>query len=591
MKLLFSFILYILILPLFFVQCKNVLDIGPENIIQDEDLFSDESGVDAYLASLYNDMPIEDFNLQPAGGYFCHISGEALNCAADDKNHIGNGTSLQWFRYDAVRNVNNFLLKLPAYPFDEAKKKHWLGEARFIRAYYYFALVKRYGGMPLITEPQHFDGTNLEVLKVPRNKEKELWDFVGKELDTASRLLNPVSVRGRANKYTAYALKSRAMLYAASIAKYGTVQLGGILGIPMAEANDYWQQAYDAAKMVMDSKQYSLYNKQPDKTENFIALFLDANNPEAVLTKVFKYPEKGHSYDRNVLPFGVRSAEGYGGRVGPTLEAVEQFEYIDDDDGRLRLTDQAGNPVRYTNPLDLFAGKDPRLAATVIFPFDQWKGTVIDVQAGLIHRGVTITTNNYNSKYDSVTKTIGNTGFQIIGLNGLGGGTELSLSGFHVRKYLNPQLTPSTALTNYSDQQYIDIRYAEVLLNYAEAAVELGKIPDAKTAINLVRGRAGIRLLDDGEVTRNRVRRERMNELAFESHRYWDLRRWRIGESVISNTRFTALQPFKVLEDNTFIFRAAKVGLPKTWETKINYERIEPGEITKNPKLVQNPLY
>lgn len=592
MKQIFSFILSIAFLLLFFVQCKKVLDVAPDNIIQDDDLFSSESGVEAYMASLYNAMPIEDFNLQPSGRYFSHISGEALHSAGSDQNNIGNGVSLQWFRYDAVRNVNNLLIKLPGHTFPEAKAKNWLGEARFIRAYYYFALVKRYGGMPLITIPQNFDGSNLEELKIPRNKEKELWDFVGKELDTAAMLLGASSDRGRANRYTAYALKSRAMLYAASIAKYGTVQLDGILGIPAGDANTYWQLAYDAAKKVIDDNKYSLYKKLPDKTENFTALFLDAaNNPEAVLTKVFKYPDKAHSYDRNVLPFSVRSTQGFGSSIGPTLETVEQFEYINNDDGKLKIKDGIGNPIKYNSPLDIFIDKDPRLAATVIFPFARWKDTEIEVQAGLIHQGVTITTNNYNSRYDSVSKTVGNSGFRIIGQNGLGGGTELSLTGFYIRKYLNPKLTPSSALTNYSDQQYIDIRYAEVLLNYAEAAVELGKIPDARIAINLVRDRAGIRLLTDAELTRDRVRRERMNELAFESHRYWDLRRWRIGESIINNTKFTALQPFKVLEDNTYIFRIAPVGLAKTWETKINYERIDPGEITKNPKLVQNPLY
>jgi hypothetical protein len=191
----FSFVISLLFI--FLVRCKNVLDIAPENIIQDDQLFSSETGVEAYMASLYNAMPIEDFTLQPSGRYFPHISGEALH-SGGDRNDIGNGTSLQWFRYDFIRNVNNFLIKLPNYTFPEAKMKAWLGEAKFIRAYYYFGLVKRYGGMPLITSLQDYSGSNLEELKVRRNTEKELWDFVSKELDSAAQLLPVTAVRGRA---------------------------------------------------------------------------------------------------------------------------------------------------------------------------------------------------------------------------------------------------------------------------------------------------------------------------------------------------------------------------------------------------------
>jgi starch-binding outer membrane protein, SusD/RagB family len=143
--------------------------------------------------------------------------------------------------------------------------------------------------------------------------------------------------------------------------------------------------------------------------------------------------------------------------------------------------------------------------------------------------------------------------------------------------------------TNRSDQDYIDFRYAEILLNYAEAAVELGHISDAHWALNEIRERAGIALLDESDMTLDRVRQERQIELAFENHRYWDIRRWRIGEEIMSETQFTALYPYYVVEEDAWIFETTGVGYPKNYEPRFNYQPISQAEINRNPRLVQNP--
>ena len=572
-------------------SCKKDLNVAPQNIIQDETVFANESAITAYFASLYNDLPIEDFDFHPYVGfnvsaqyYMPNLTDEAINCLNDDRQDIGGGISLGWWGYNSVRNVNEFIQKIPLANFPQAEKNEWLGEAKFILAYYYFGMVKRYGGVPLITSVQDYTGSNLAQLQVPRNTEKDCYDFIAKTLDEAISLLPATGDGTRANKYVAFALKSRAMLYAASEAKYGSVQINGLVGIPATNASAYWQAAYDAADSVMASGNYALYNKGADKATNYTNAFLDVSSTENIFVKQYEYPNKSHSWDLWILPHGgiIGPSSGYGSRINPTLELVNSYENIDGTDGTLQLNDANGNPIVYSNPSDIFANKDPRLGATIMLPFSDWKGTTLEIRAGIIANGQTITSGNYSDIYNNQ---------HIIGQWGIGGGGELSQTGFYVRKYLQPSYD-HTLIGNYtSTQQFIEFRYAEVLLNYAEAAVELGKTSDAMTAINLIRDRAGIKLLTSADVTRDRVRHERQIELALEPHRYWDLRRWHIYDKMFINTQFTAILPYEVLPGGGYEFKTKKVGYPKTFTPNMYYERIDPGQISTDPKLTQNPGY
>lgn len=569
------------------------LDILPIDILTDDQVFQSEAGVEAYMAALYDKLPVEDFRFRGWGQDLANYTDESLTNSAIERVGIPNGTQLPWWGYDNIRNVNDLIGKLPAANLSESKKNTLLGEAKFIRSFYYFGLVKRYGGVPIIKEVQNYTGDNIAELQVPRNTEKEVWDFIATELDEAVSALPETNVSGRATKSVALALKSRAMLYAASVAKYGSVMLDGLVGIPSSEANKYWQASYDAAKLLINSGQHSLYAKNPNKELNFKELFLDTDNPEAIFSVYYKYPDKTHRYDQANLPFGVRAPTGYSSGIGPYLELVEQFEYVDGTSGTLKLKNPDGSPIFYENPTDLFLNKDPRLLATVIVPFAEYRGTVIDVQAGIYDQGVKWEAGDETSLYNPATHEPDNTNgtLRIVGVNGFGSGSvEKTQTGFYIRKYLDYTMEQPRAA--YSDQAWIVFRYAEVLLNYAEAAVELNKIPDAKWAVNEIRDRAGIKLLNDAEVTIERVRHERLVELAFENHRWWDYRRWRISDKVLNNARFTALKPYYDIQADAYRFETAVAGMwPKTFDAKAYYERIDPGEIAKNPNLIQNPNY
>lgn len=582
---------------MFNYSCDDKLDIPPLNILTSDQVFQSQSGILAYLVSLYDVLPTDDHRFTGGDAQLMNSTDEAIGLAWRNITSIPDGTwsYLNWWNYSYVRNVNDFIAKLSTANLAETEKKTVMGEAKFIRAFYYFGMVKRYGGVPILKEVQNFTGDNFEELQIPRNTEKEVWDFIAADLDEAITLLPEISMSGRANKYTALALKSRAMLYAASIAKYGSVMLDGILGIPLTDANSYWQKAYDAAKIIISSGKYSLYDKNPNKETNFSELFLAASNPEAILTVSYQYPSKTHGYDCWFLPFGYRSPNGYGSQMAPSLEMVEQYEYVDGTPGNLRLNNPDGSPIFYTNATDLFLYKDPRCMATVIVPYAKWRGNTIDVQAGIYDQGVKWEASEPTALFNPVTHQPDNVNgtLRIVGNNGFGAGAaEKSFTGFYLRKYLNSNMEQARATTTGSDQQFIAIRYAEVLLNYAEAAVELNNIPDAKMAVNQVRARAGIKLLDDPEVTLDRIRHERIVELAFENQRWWDYGRWRISDDILTNFWNKALLPYWDIQANAYRFETRIASnFPKTFVIRAYYQRIDPNEIVKNPNLVQNPGY
>jgi len=573
------------------------LNILPLNIVAADQAFADESNVMAYLASMYNQMPMEDpsfyglFHPQPT------FTDEALNVLERQKSIIGDGTTFSWWGYTQVRNVNDFIARIPKGTINETLKKTMWGEAMFIRAYDYFQMVKRYGGVPIIRTPQTFTGNNLAELQVPRNTEKEVYDFVISNLDSAVLLLPETNIKGRVNKYSALAFKSRVMLFAASIAKYGTVQLNGLVGIPAANANAYWQGAMDAANLVILSGKYSLYTGVPDKTENFRSMFLLADNPESILSRFYYYPDKAHSWDAYYLPVAIRGPSGFGSNMSPTLDLIEQFEYIDGTSGMLPMGNPSA-PIFYTNPLDIYKNRDPRLLASITVPFSSWRGTVVDVQAGIYDALATpskyIESMSFATLYNPTThKVDATTGtMHVVGSNGFISG-ECTQTGSYVRKYMDDKLDKSLAKTGGSSQPYIELRYAEVLLNYAEAAVELANINEAKAKVNMVRARAGIALLDDASTTLSRIRHERMVELAFENHRYWDARRWRIADQIWNNLSGQAIRPYWDIQASAYRFerKAANTQFVKTFPVSLYYEKINTTQMTQNPKLVQNPGY
>lgn len=600
--------LLVLICTISFTACDDFFDIKPTDIINEDDLWSDPNLILNAVTELYAKSQYEDFGYFEGFWVFSQLSP---TCASDDAypcwqaGDFGTKDAAQvvygdeWFYhwpYDQIRNCNVFLQRILDAPLSNEDKSSYAAEVRFLRAFHYFHLAKRYGGVPLVTEPQEYDPANLESLQLPRAKEQEIWDFINTELEEASKGLPETRdsrMKNRANKYTALALKSRAMLYAASIAEYGKVDKDGAVGIA-ADAKSYWEDAYKAADDIIASQRYSLFKKYDDKSENYQQLFLEKDNGEYIWAKEYILPSVAHDFDKYATPYSF--VGGYGCGMAPTLEFVEAYEYIDGRPGTLVVTEN-GAPKEYDHPLDLFAGKDPRLAATVYLPMSPCRGDIMETRRGMYKK----TTGEFikaPNRYDTGTLADGR---EIIlsGKDGIIDSDDVTKSGFYQKKFLNEKLTNIDF--GQSDQSWPVFRLAEMYLNKAEAAFMLGKTSDALEAINQVRERAGIKLLTAGELTLDKIRNERRIELSFENHRFWDLRRWRIAatsglqKGILDDWEPTALYPYIVYENGKYIFTKANSSeVPKP--RKVFYERhyyikFKAEDMTSNRLLVQNPGY
>lgn len=588
-----------LVMALSFYSC-DYLDVPPINIIQDDAIFNSESGITSYMTTLYYDLPIEDFRYTQQGfnvsgkgqGRLPNVSGEAMCSSSDDISTIGDGTWWGCWDYGKIRRVNYFLKNFPAYKSNfqnSVLANAWMGEAHFIRAYCYFAMVKRYGGVPILREPQEYVG-DIESLKVPRDTEKACYDFIAEDLDEAFRLLpdnEEILGKGRATKYAALALKSRAMLYAGSIARYGTIDLNGLVGIDKALANDYFELAYKAVKELEKSKKFSLYRKNSDKEKNFAELFLAEDSPENIFCKYFQRNVNAHGWDVYFVPYQYRG-NGFSSNMNPTLEFVEMFEHKD---GTPANFAERAKDTYFDDPSELFQNMDARFGGSIIYPNAIFKGEPCSIQKGLIIEDGSKKENATNYEEAVYTANDGQV-YHIVGKSGSGNYSG-NMTGFFMRKYLNENMPQSEVIENYSEQHWIEFRYAEALLNGAEAAVEMGQhLDDALLWINDIRSRADIKQLSLSDLTVDKVRHERRIELAFENHTYWDLRRWRIADKEIETKQYTGLCPYFDINKQKYIFE--EVAANKyyyTFDVKMYYERIPDGEIAKNEKLKQNPYY
>ena len=581
--------------------CNSFLeDVEVLTKVTGDQLLASESGILTLLAELYNSMPMEDFNYHPGdgtattGGFYFRATTTSLYCGftdtytddaiLSDGGEAGGGTSghptnnnyFEW-AYTRIRNLNLFLESVERARnnnvLSEAKATLLQSEAYFVRAYLYFGLVKRYGGVPILDKALDNDyvaGSDNEAMFIPRSTEKDTWDFVLRDLDNAIANLPETNTEGkyRANKMVAYALKSRVALYAASIAKFwnnapliGEAATAGYIGVSSSEANRYYLECINASKAIIDNGKYSLYMPNPANptvaAENYQLLFLTEHS-EIIFSRAYLdgslVSNQGHSYDSWYSP--EQNHPGYmrHGRYSVTLDIVDAYEdYTDDGTGASKkiVTREDGNEdFYYQNPnnleltvpykkyddlFDPFVGKDARLHASVIVPGAMFRDTKIIMQGGLIRKNGEVVAYSAGNEVGLDGKTyytygdVSPSGYS--GFDNLGGSWEnanYSCTGFSIRKYLAENKTVLiSGATTISTQSWIDFRLAEVYLNYAEAVAESGQ-GDAVLAancLNQIRRRAAH--TDVIPLTVQNVMKERRIELAFEQKKFDDMFRRR----------------------------------------------------------------
>ena len=640
---------------LLFTSCHGIMDIQPLDKITGEQLFSDVAGLKTVLANVYNNIPIEDFDFYPRLGYNFHgeqnsDGGWSITQLTDHAIiHNLRGTQpgasiVSFWAYSDLRQLNQFLETVNTVEgLKEEERARLEAEGHFARAYMYFAIVRRYGGVPIITEVQKAP-TNTEeeqALRVPRSTEKETWDFVLSECDLAIAGLpdkcNSSDGALRATKWAAYALKSRAALHAASVAKYWdkapligeAVDAKLVGGMTLDDAKNYYKQCIDASKAIIDNSGKTLYKPNPSTVEeaakNFQTMFEDPSkaDEEVIFKKAYidgsSTQRQGHSTDMQFNPNQTKIGSYYmSGRFSVSLNIVDLFEdYTDDGTGnhtgiktrsdgvedeyasKAADFDVSKPYIHYNTQYDAFKDMDARLLASVIVPGSTWKSTVINMQGGLI------TSDGKRMMFtDGSAKGLDGKDYYAYGassLNDCSGFGNLgqedenfSISGFSLKKFLQEAKTVA-GVFNSSTQDFIDFRLGEIYLNYAEAVIESGQGDPAlaKTYLNALRKRAGHK--DEIPATLDNILKERQVELAFEGQRYWDLIRRRDYHIVFNSTYRKILVPVLDLRENPpqYIFVRANSYLDvdaggRTFNP-ITYYLSIPGVATN--KLIQNPGY
>lgn len=439
--------------------------------------------------------------------------------------------------YQNIRKANIFLQYIDGLPakdaIQEAGKPRMKGEAFFLRAFAYAELMKRYGGVPLVDRPLNID----EDLNIPRNTVEEVTRFIEWNCDSAAALLPPsypVTNLGRATRGAAMMLKARVLLYAASP-----------LHNPSG-SREKWQAAVDAHKAVIDLKLYSLH-------DNYKTVLHTRNSPEIIFQSTLNHVWQVTKEDwvRHTQP---PSQGGGWGNLQPTQNLVDEYEMANG-----KMITEAGSGYDANSP---YTGRDPRFYQSVIYNGAKWAAATINTFVGS-------------------------------GVDGLNYNTASTQTGYYTAKLLDEN---STLITSYrpGNHYWVFMRYAETLLNYAEALNEAGDAPSAEVydVLNQVRGRQNVKMppvptgLSKDEM-RLRIRHERRIELAMEPHRFWDVRRWRIGADVFRN-----IYGMRVTKNANNTFKFEKFLLEnRTWKPAFDLYPIPQGEMERNKALVQNPGY
>ncbi|TPG58230.1 RagB/SusD family nutrient uptake outer membrane protein [Hymenobacter nivis] len=591
---------------------KDFLDRTPPNIILDSQLWNDAGLINGLMANYYDRLPVHTTIYN--GWVDFSAYDEAMWSGYNNyPNDLFTFDAFRWggWDYGLIRDINLALdgLDTKSTALSATQKEQFKAEFRFIRAYMYFELAKRYGGVPIVTSQLVYDNSgDTTPLQVARSKETEVYDFVASELDAIKGTLGNTGSVTRANSYTAMALKCRAMLYAASIAKYNAASglnimtPGGEVGIPANLATSYYQKSLAAAKEVIAGP-YALYKSNPNLGENFYEAITRKNsNPEAIWVKDFLVAKDyRHAFTYDNIARGIREDNLSSSATTPILNLVEAFEYLDGSSGELKVRNAAGTDyVYYDNLSGPFQNKDARLYGTVIYPGTTFKGQEVQIQAGVKVWNAT------SSSYTNIEGGLGSLytdGKLQTGSSGpQPSQQDVSNSGFYLRKYIDSGAGASTRGIR-SDTWWVRFRLGEILLNAAEADLELGNTTEALTYVNQVRARAGF-TKPLTTLTLERLQNERRVELAFEDHRVWDLKRWRIAHKVWDGSPNTPsanayiLFPYRVVRpgsplDGKYVFDkqlSQRYRTPRNFQLFNYYTFLGNGIRNANPKIVRNPF-
>ncbi len=539
---------------------KNFLTINPTDKLKPStSIITDTSLFEAYVTNRYLGVTLQDKEGDGSPPGFGRGFEYALWSSVTDEsmytNNDGSWVLQQgqlapdntgiagtiWARsYRSIRECNYALSIINGLPLSAGHKNHLIGEIEFIRAFRYHDLIRNYGGVVLMGDKVTDLNSNLQDPSLfKRATLAESIAYAVSQLNDAAAKLplnnSATWALGRATKGAALAVKSRLLLYAASpLYNVGT-----------------WQDAAAAAKAVMDLGKYNLYQA------GYSQLFLDPNADEIIFERLY-FPNTA-PHTRLEIANGPNGYDGWGGNT-PLQNLVDDYEMAD---GK-PITD----PSSGYDPQNPYVNRDPRFYATILYNKAPSRNSTVDV---FLPGGKD--SNQGPSNWNT------------------------SLTGYYLRKFMNDSYPIDNPWSVAGAQPWIYFRYAEILLNYAEAQNEAAG-PDASVyqAINAVRSRSSVGMPPLSGLTqssmRDAIRLERRIELAFEEHRFYDVRRWKIAtqtENVPANGMAVTVN-----SGNTSGFTyTPKVALTsRTFTDKEYWLPIPLAEIqASNGQLQQNPGY
>ena len=537
-------------------SCNDFLDREEDSFIDKTATFDSYNRTKQYLTYAYSLLP-EGLN---------RFSGDALLGAATDDacfaiessniqqfnngswNALSNPDNV-WDRYFAgiakcctlLENSNHINLDISR--LDPAKRveyennlkdiRMWRAEAHFLRAYFNFELLKRYGPIPIIKSTLDI---NKDYSDTPRPTMKEVVEFIANDCDIAADSLELTPWRnmndafGRATKGAALALKSRLLLYAASPLY---VDFGDIDEANKPSDATLWKAAADAAKAVIDLNQYELAPAYDDLFKN------DFQNKEYIFVR--RYPSNS-DFEKSNFPVS------YGGKGGtnPSQNLIDDYEMLDG------TAFDWSDPVKAAHP---FENRDERLLATVLMN-------------GVLFKGKRVAT--YPGGADAMPNP------------------NATKTGYYLRKFLNENVNIQTG--GGSDGHVVPLfRLAEIYLNYAEALNEYDPTnPDIAVYLNKIRERVSLPDVPSGltqEQMRTLIHHERRVELAFEEHRFWDVRRWKVASSTLG----APVKGVKITQDAAGNFTYSPVQVEqRVFQPKMYWYPIPQSEVLKLHHWEQN---
>jgi hypothetical protein len=559
--------LFILFSVVLFSCKRNVLDIDPQDRIAENAVWADEALIRAYHNELYNAIP-HGFYIHMYSKYTDEAYNSAPCCGANifklntfspnNINEAGGGDFwggyiYYWNHgYTYLRKVNIFLEKMAADDALEfAGKDRLMAEARFVRAFIYFNLIERFGGVPIIK--RSYELKDVDSVKFTRNTFDECVDFIQQDISEALPGLpdNYPSTEekdyGRATKDACYALASRLYLYAASP-----------LFNPTNNAAK-WQKAADAAAVFTENgdRGYTLYadyrslfnqnSGAPQKEYIFTRNFTTANFHQA----------PAHNLGRRYGAYG-----GWWASNGPTQNLVDDYDMINGEPaftwtGNVKTV----NPASNYDPQRPYKDRDPRFEASIIHDSTVFQGDTLQMW---------VSTTGTKFGYDSWKQSSDN-----------------PRTSYWIRKFM-----PESQTISFAERYTIPwphFRLAEIYLNYAEARFELGDETTCRDYISKVRARVGMPPIPasvTGQALRQRLYNERRIELAFESHRFFDIRRWKIA-AIIENRPIYGMDIIKDLSTGATTYSPVLLLQKNPYQDKMNLLPVETAEIQRNPDLAQ----